>query len=773
MLLTTLYVVGWTIATVAADDGVAVCENQNRDQASCEDQGCCVYHPSAAEGQNCMSAVGTQPCACGKLDADTGGRDCTGDRAYCADESGVEGADLGKCRTCEETGCLDVGGDGWQVCRDVGDDCSDGSTCSAGGTCASSDVAGVGAPPASDAPPTIAPPTRMPSCNPTPTAAPSPGGVVAAGWRRNVPFASWAALCADRADDGVCDRCCNSTAYPDGQEGGDCTYAVADAAHLDDNDARMAEDGDPNEQMSKCGWPLGAPADTCALISACDVGTQAAKGTLTLFAEYEDGSLAGFPYRDACRGEDSGVPVFGWPWKQPVLSYAVQYEGTKCNDGDGCQVGICPRACRATQLTTDAKGAHTLPPVGDLCNIECAFEACRFHAHACVQFADHAGSNHFRHLGALEGAAREGCARGATAAMASVGAFSPLRALHREGLAAYTAALALGTDAERAAAHEREQRDALDARYFFETTLSFPYAGLSADFGAVECLSTKSIAQTDPTPPHAARSLAALLREDNRRERLAVVTCTNATHYAARIARDINNKVDADADADDGDVIERMLQFKNDFVPCGDAEIVWASGGACSSSPAAEATCKPGFRTRADQLYVRKFRTPNYAAHQEFASNLLPLAISGLNAAGAPILPGGEHAGAAPALACAACREGHVARVRARVADTYCNGAWLMLPVQCAKCPHPENCANSGCVPGMDYLTLCETCVRGFYKSRTVCLPCSFSADWVKELPVMFVCMLVLTLGLMLWVKKGSGRGGVAQDIANMIFSPS
>ena len=460
----------------------------------------------------------------------------------------------------------------------------------------------------------------------------------------------------------------------------------------------------------------------------------------------------------------------GWPWQ-----HAVQHESSVCDEGSGCQVGICPRACRATPLTTDDKRAHTLPPVGDLCNVECAYEACRFHAHACVQFADHAGSNHFRHLGALEGAAREACARGATAEMASVGAFSPLRSLHREGLAAYTAALALGTAEERAA-HERTQRAALDARYFFETTLSFPYARLpiSEGFSDVACLS-ESIAHKERSDRKIAHNWPNLL--GSFRERLAVVTCTNATHYAARIARDINNKVfDADVPGTGdggGDVLDQMLQFGVDFVPCGDTEIVWAPGGACRrSGPAAAAACKAGFETRADQLYARKFRTPNYG-DPEGPSNLLPLAVSGLNAAGAPIAPGGEHAGAAPALACAACTEGHVARVRARIADTYCNGAWLMLPVQCAKCPHPENCANSGCVPGMDYLTLCETCVRGFYKSRTVCLPCSFSADWVKELPVMFVCMLVLTLGLMLWVKKGSGRGGVAQDIANMIFSPS
>ena len=56
-------------------------------------------------------------------------------------------------------------------------------------------------------------PTSMPSCASIPTAAPSPGTTVTTGWTRNVPFTSWADVCADRADDGICDRCCNTTEY--------------------------------------------------------------------------------------------------------------------------------------------------------------------------------------------------------------------------------------------------------------------------------------------------------------------------------------------------------------------------------------------------------------------------------------------------------------------------------------------------------------------------------------------------------------------------------
>ena len=625
---------------------------------------------------------------------------------------------------------------------------------------------------------------------------------------------------------------CNTTDYPDGQEGGDCTYSVLDLSRLivDDVNDADSDNENPDEvsqfdkltlgsEKSGCGWPLGPPGGpTCALMAPCDADN------VPVFA---DGGVAGRPYKDACKGSP---PT--WPYdRERSGSQVLHYES------EGDYAGICPTVCRATARTLDTtqNRNHVLPPAGDYCNSECAFEACRFHAHACIQFSDRLGTNQFRRLGSLTGDTREKCARGATAEMSSVGAFAPLRALHLEALAAYTAALPLETDAERAA-HEKEQRAALDARYFFTTTLSFPYSGggstdflpadparpcdsapdsqcktadcargcvnddgtcdVDSDHGAEEwdneggintcehlqlpvaCSSTCVELAADKYADFAACTTVA----DNygtgekeifseKRDRITVVTCTNATHYAARALRDLNNVV-KNSDPEHADaLIETFLKFDEDYKQCDHKQIVWQVGGACppdanlpgaDGSPApgwSAATCIDGFETRNDQLHARKFRVPNYGPHVADGadpgegSNLLPIAVSGLNAAGEPIAAG--HPDAAPALACAACRDGYVARRRARIADTYCNGAWLLLPVECIACPHPENCANSECLPGMDFLTMCETCVRGFYRSGTTCLPCGFGLEWLKELPVMFVAMLLGTGALVAWVKKG------------------
>ena len=311
------------------------------------------------------------------------------------------------------------------------------------------------------------------------------------------------------------------------------------------------------------------------------------------------------------------------------------------------------------------------------------------------------------------------CARGATADMATVGSFSALRTLHRDALDALTAAMKLEKAAARTA-HEKEQAAALDGKGCFTTTLSFPYAN-SLALGmaladAVAAAATDHIGQGHPErEPDAVclsqnhPSYTGVKMEDGsfegkenstgyhvRRGGLAVITCTSATHFAARVARDRNNAVVNVATESTDARVQEQLRFAEDFTPCGGKDapsMLWASGGACGASDAA-ATCTTGFETRADQLYVRKYRTPNYGPHVEDGAapgdgtNLLPLVVSGMNVKGKSLWVGGNASAPAP-LACAACQNGYVARKRARIEDTYCHGAWILLPIECVPCPHP------------------------------------------------------------------------------------
>ena len=432
-------------------------------------------------------------------------------------------------------------------------------------------------------------------------------------------------------------------------------------------------------------------------------------------------------------------------------------------------------------------------PAGDVCNPECAFEGCNFDYFSCVKFAGHEDYLQFRFFGSLTGDRREACAQGATADMITLNTARPLRELYFEALSALVNASAFETNAARTK-HENEMAPALDPMYFLHMTLSFPYANLENEASVFDYWDTEHYCFAHPRKVEPDIALWEHIKTHPANVfRQSVVSCHNTTHYAARVVTDINNR-DTVWDADfarenwrdgmqykdmqpDGEELDlgndgatqifREFLYHRSFTPCaGGTELVWNQGGACESDVA---TCGANFETREDQLHARKFRVPNYGPHTPDGedpgalSNLLPLAVSGRNvadfASGASA-PTGETL----SLTCAACTEGSVARSRMRIADSYCHGAYILLPTECVQCPHAENCANSECVVGHDYMTMCETCLTGFYKSGTKCKPCGARIDWLKEYPVTLLCFLIIFSGFCKWMYN-QGREPISNDM--------